>query len=65
MENSENRENESKNSISNENEEKLRDFADSNYYKIEENSNCDSSSEKKRAESFSKIRENPSFVKSN
>ena len=59
MENSENQENED----NNENEEKLRGFADSNYFKIEENS--DSSSEKKRAKSFPKIRENPSFVKSN
>ena len=55
MENSENGKNENKNSIGNENNEKLGDFVDSNYYKIEGNGKCDSSSKL----------ENLSLVKSN
>ena len=65
MENSENGKNENKNSIGNENNEKLGDFADSNYYKAEENSKNDSSSSKMRANSYSKKSENLSLVKSN
>ena len=65
MENSENGKNENKNSIGNENNEKLGDFVDSNYYKIEENSKCDSNSNKKRAKSDSKKLKNLSLVKSN
>ena len=42
MENSENGKNENKNSIGNENNEKLGDFVDSNYRKIEGNRKCDS-----------------------
>ena len=65
MENSENGKNENKNSIGNENNEKLGDFADSNYYKVEENSKHDSSSNKMIAKSYSKKRKNLSLVKSN
>jgi hypothetical protein len=65
MENSEEGKTENKNSIGNENNDKLGDFADSNYYKVEENSKNDSSSSKMRANSYSKKLENLSLVKSN
>ena len=65
MENSENGKNENKNSIGNENNEKLGDFFDCNYHKIEGNRKCDSSSNKKRAKSYSKKLKNLSLVKSN
>ena len=65
MENSENGKTENKNSIGNENNEKLGDFVDSNYYKIEGNGKYDSSSNKMIAKSYSKKRENLSLVKSN
>ena len=65
MENAENGKTENKNSIGNENNEKLGDFVDSNYYKIEGNGKYDSSSNKKRAKSDSKKLKNLSLVKSN
>ena len=65
MENSENRKNENKNSIGNENNEKLGDFVGCGYHKIEGNRKCDSNSNKKRAKSYSKKLKNLSLVKSN
>ena len=65
MENSENGKTENKNSIGNENNKKLGDFVDSNYYKIKGNSKSDSISNKMRSNSYSKKLENLSLVKSN